>query len=99
MRKWFDIRASGADGADVHIYDEIGGWGINAKQFQQELEEKQAKRLNVYINSPGGDVFNGIAIQWQLRYAQISASHYYSGIFNPLQTAGVLRCFASFSHQ
>ena len=24
MRKWFDIRASGADGADVHIYDEIG---------------------------------------------------------------------------
>lgn len=62
MRKWFDIRASGADSADVHIYDEIGGWGINAKQFQQELEEKQAKRLNVYINSPGGDVFNGIAI-------------------------------------
>jgi ATP-dependent protease ClpP protease subunit len=54
-----------ADGesADLYLYDSIGGWfGLNAAQVIAELRQLQAARLRVHINSPGGDVFDGLAI-------------------------------------
>lgn len=46
--------------AEIYLYDAIGGWwsGIDAEWFRRELEAvKGAKRLNLFVNSPGGDVF------------------------------------------
>lgn len=55
----FDVRAS--DGAtEIDIYDEIGFWGVNAKDFRARL--KGAGDVVLRINSPGGDVFDGLAI-------------------------------------
>lgn len=56
---------SSADGesADVYLYDAIGGWlGISAEQFSKELSAIDAPTINLHINSPGGDVFDGTAI-------------------------------------
>lgn len=49
--------------ATVFIFDEIGGsFGVDAKQFAKDLEEITAPRIRVRINSPGGSVFDAIAI-------------------------------------
>lgn len=44
------------------IFDEIGFWGVQAKDFVRDLAAVQSKTLTVEINSPGGDVFAGLAI-------------------------------------
>ncbi len=60
-RTWYGI-TNKADTAQVHIYAEIGAWGITADQFCKDLGQLDAKSVDVRINSPGGDVFDGIAI-------------------------------------
>lgn len=52
---------------ELFIYDEIGkgffGGGIDANDVAAKLDEvKGAKELRVYINSPGGSVWDGKAI-------------------------------------
>jgi len=54
--------------ADIFIYDVIGGGffyeGVTAKSFLRQFKEleKANDRINVHINSPGGDVWEGLAI-------------------------------------
>lgn len=67
MRPCFKFNATAAAGdnaetATLSIYDEIGFWGVQAKDFIKDLGAVTAKILNVEINSPGGDVFAGLAI-------------------------------------
>lgn len=51
------------DTTEINLYDEIGGWfGINAKQFREMLDGITTPNIILNINSPGGDVFDGIAI-------------------------------------
>lgn len=72
-RDWFEIKnADGDDAADVYIYDQIGGggffWGgVSAEDFANEIKDLKVSTLNVFINSPGGDVFDGLAIMNALR--------------------------------
>ncbi len=47
---------------NVDLYDEIGFWGVTAKRFSEVLKASSAGTINLRINSPGGDVFDGIAI-------------------------------------
>jgi ATP-dependent protease ClpP protease subunit len=61
-RTWYEIRNATADEAEVLIYDEIGYFGITAQDFVKELDGLKAKTINLRINSPGGDVFDGVAI-------------------------------------
>ena len=48
--------------AKVYIYDEIGYWGTTAKDFAAQLGEIDATEIHLHINSPGGSVFDGLAI-------------------------------------
>lgn len=67
-RHWFRFDAkAGGDTAAVYIYDEISWFGITAQQFIDELRGVTAKTIALHINSPGGDVFDGIAIHNALR--------------------------------
>lgn len=65
---WYDIRNQAGepgepDEATVFIFDEIGGsLGVSAKQFAFDLEQITAPVIKVRINSPGGSVFDSIAI-------------------------------------
>lgn len=52
---------------EIHIYDEIGFWGIEAKQFVQDLKDLDADVIHVRLNTPGGSVFDGMAIYNALR--------------------------------
>lgn len=53
-----------ADEASIYIYDVIDAyWGVSALGVIDAIAAAgDAKTLNVYINSPGGDVFEGRAI-------------------------------------
>lgn len=63
---WCRIEArSGVNGVtDLYIFDEIGSiFGITAKDVVDTLAELNAnEQIEVFINSPGGDVFDGLAV-------------------------------------
>lgn len=65
---WYQIKAS-ADGnaAEVFVYDEIGGWGVLAADFVRDLQAIDADTVNVRISSPGGSVFEALAMHASLR--------------------------------
>lgn len=67
MRNWFNVKAQADIGVEVSIYDEIGGWGVTAKEFIDSIKPFKGKPMALAINSPGGDVFAGIAIYNALR--------------------------------
>lgn len=66
-KSWYRIENKTADEASIYIYDEISYYGITAAQFMKDLGEVTAKVINLHINSPGGDVFDGITIYNGLR--------------------------------
>lgn len=47
---------------EVWIYDEIGYWGVTASDFARELSDIDSDSITVRLNSPGGEVYDGIAI-------------------------------------
>lgn len=64
--RWYDVRNEG-DVAVVRIYDEISWWGVSADMFAAEIAAITAGTIEVQINSPGGNVFDGLAIYNALR--------------------------------
>lgn len=62
-RPWYRIVTNqAAQEADVYLFDEIGWYGVTASNFVEELANIVATSITLHINSPGGDVFDGIAI-------------------------------------
>jgi ATP-dependent protease ClpP protease subunit len=47
---------------ELYIYDEIGPWGITASDVAKALVGLDVDALTVRLNTPGGDVFDGLAI-------------------------------------
>lgn len=65
VKQWYSMKAAEKT-AEIYIYDEIGAGffgGVSAKQFVDDLNGLgKVDTINLYINSPGGDVFDGVAI-------------------------------------
>jgi len=66
------VQAKAKGTAEVLIYGPIGedwyGNGVTAKQFRDDLKAAgDISEIFVHINSPGGEVFDGIAIYNELR--------------------------------
>lgn len=61
MKTWYRIRAARKT-AKLLIYDQIGAWGISSKDLLAQLAALGDAALTVRINSPGGDVFDALAI-------------------------------------
>lgn len=70
---WYKISAAaeGQGGAkadttpiEIYIYGEIGGWGITANEFIQDLKaiDDGVSPVVVAFNTIGGDLFDGLAI-------------------------------------
>jgi ATP-dependent protease ClpP protease subunit len=58
---WYRIRNQGVGNNQLHIYDEIGYFGVTAADLIRDLADLEGP-LDVHLNSPGGEVFDGIAI-------------------------------------
>lgn len=61
------VRAAADGVTEILVYDEIGWFGITAKDFLVAVAEAGGGPLHIRINSPGGDVFDGMAIYNALR--------------------------------
>lgn len=62
MKNWYSICALN-EGAEISIYDEIGAYGVSAKAFLADLGKLPNNApLTLRLNSPGGSVFDAVAI-------------------------------------
>jgi len=63
MKKSWYAFAGNSSEVEISILDEIGGFGITVQDFKAEFDRvKNASRVRLLINSPGGDVTSGTAI-------------------------------------
>ncbi len=60
--KWFAIKNEADTDAEIFIYEEIGFWGITSDDFVRDLNNIKAKTIKLRVNSPGGSVWDAIAI-------------------------------------
>lgn len=61
-RRWFSMKATETE-AEISIFDEIGLWGITVADFKKEFDAvKDKPSITLLLNSPGGSVFDGMAI-------------------------------------
>lgn len=80
IKSWYRIRAARKT-AEIRIYEEIGAWGITAKQFADDLAALgDLTAINVRINSPGGDVFEALAIHNALQRHPAKVTTYIDGL-------------------
>ncbi len=62
-QSWFRITNKSADTAEIDIFDEIGFWGVSAKDFVNQLRSAGAfKHITLNIDCPGGDCNDGFTI-------------------------------------
>lgn len=77
---------SGGGAYSLYLSDPIdswgGYWGVSAKEFGEALAElpEDAKEIRLYINSPGGEVWDGIAMINMLRRHQARVVAHVDGI-------------------
>ena len=80
MTSWYAIRAR-ATGAEVAIYDEIGAYGVSAKGFLAELGAlPEGTPVDLRLNSPGGSVFDAVAIHNALKRHEGTVTVWIDGI-------------------
>mgnify|MGYP001582012276 CR=1 FL=1 len=61
------VRAAADNSAEIFIYDFIDDWGVKAADLVPQIAALKVDLITVRINSPGGNVFDGVAIYNALR--------------------------------
>jgi len=85
-KKPFNIKCKSETQAEIIIYDEIGPWDdwgeISAKMVDKELKglPSTVNQIDVRINSPGGDVFEGFTIYNRLKQHSANITIYVDGL-------------------
>ncbi|MDQ0982706.1 ClpP-like prohead protease/major capsid protein fusion protein [Pseudomonas synxantha] len=78
---WYSIRAASRGVAEVMLYDDIGAWGISARQFARDLAALgDVSQINLRIHSGGGDVMDGTAMYNILRGHSARVEVYIDGM-------------------
>ena len=68
LESWYQIKNATKDRAEIFLYGAIDDWdGISAAGFTQELRNVTASAIDLRINSPGGLVFEAVAIYTALK--------------------------------
>lgn len=76
---WYRIENKTAGPALVTIFDEIGMLGTSADSFVRDLAGVNGD-LEIHVNSPGGDIFDGIAIYNSLKQRKGTVSVVVDGL-------------------
>lgn len=64
---WYRLHNKAGEKPALYIYDEIGYWGDTASSLIDQLGKVDADEIDVHISSPGGDIFDGLAIYQALK--------------------------------
>lgn len=65
---------------DIKLYDEIGFFGTTASDFAEQMQDAGDGDITLRVNSPGGDVYQGLAIMNQLRNHPGRVTAYVEGL-------------------
>lgn len=85
-KKYWEFKNQTSTEADLYLYIEVASWGAgyaahSAQSFKQELDDLgKINILNIYINSPGGDVFEGNTIMNMLKRKKCIKNVYIDGL-------------------
>lgn len=85
-KKYWEFKNLTNNEADLYLYIEVASWGAgfaahSAQSFKQELDDLgEINTLNIYINSPGGDVFEGNTIMNMLKRHKATKNVYIDGL-------------------
>lgn len=85
-RQWFRIEHAAAEVAEVSIFDEISPFGVTAQDFTREIKAITAPVVNLHINSPGGDVYDGVAIYNEIKNHPATFHAYIPGLAASIAT-------------
>jgi len=77
---WFAFKDKATTKPKIYIYDEIGFWGTSASEFVSELNDLDADSLELHLNSPGGEIFDGLAIYNALKQNKANVTVYVDGL-------------------
>lgn len=61
-RNWYKIQSRAEGETEIAIHDEIGMFGVTARDFIRDLKAIDTPKITVSINSPGGAVFDALPI-------------------------------------
>ena len=65
--QWFRLQNKAGETPALYIYDEIGYFGDSAKSLVDQLNQIDGGQIDVHLNSPGGEIFDGLAIYQALK--------------------------------
>ena len=85
-KNWYSINNNSAKAADIYIFDEIGNYGVTAKQFISDIKNLKGKPINLRINSLGGDVFDGMAMYNVIKRREAKTTVFIEGIAASIAT-------------
>ena len=95
--KWYNIKEEDVINIeqrkkyrDVFILDEIGGYGIYAKNFIRELNSIDADVINLHVDSVGGNITDGIAMYNAIRGHKAEVNVYVNGIAGSIASIIIL---------
>jgi ATP-dependent protease ClpP protease subunit len=58
----FRVVNAATDRTKLYVYDVIGGWDLDASEFVQAVHAIQSPAIDMHVNSPGGFVFDAVAM-------------------------------------
>ncbi|WP_299589705.1 Clp protease ClpP, partial [uncultured Microbulbifer sp.] len=81
-KSWYSMTAAANNSeADIYLYDSIGYWDMTARDFARDLKALgDVSKINLHINCPGGDVFDGTAIYNLLKDHKAEVETWIEGI-------------------
>ncbi len=75
----FDVKNEG-DSAKLYVYDVIGGWDLDAGEFVKAVHDLDVGSIDLHINSPGGFVYDGVAMYEALKNHPAPVSVHVDGL-------------------
>lgn len=76
----YKINSKADDECEIMIYDEIGGFGITARDLISQIQNQSPRLITLRINSNGGDTFEAISIYNYLRSHAADKKVYIDGL-------------------
>ena len=70
---WYNIQNS-INNLSISIDEEIGSFGVNAKDFIEEVQSNGSKNIELTINSGGGSVFEAFSIYDYLKTSNLNVN-------------------------
>lgn len=79
-KTWYSIKNVADDTAEVMMYGDIGAFGVSASKFRNDFNGIKAAKIDVRINSRGGEVADGVAIATAIREHSATVTTHVDGL-------------------